>query len=264
MLPATPSRKVGATARTENAPPSYRPHREAVDEEGRGVVEETLSFEDGHDPVRRPNLAENSGCRGRVRWRHDGAQGDGGRPRQARHERVGDEGNRGRGQENGPDGQAGHGHPVVPEIPGRRVIRCVEQHGGDEEGQSQLGIEDERGGAGHERQRDPTHGKQRRIGRLNPPGGGGQQDGGHQQDQDRLESDHQRPRITMSEGLYSWSIRKLFGCLRQSVLASGRPGTRSWRGSVVRFARGFRRVLMGSPTLSLTIDEGDRKLAIED
>ena len=62
----------------------------------------------------------------------------------AGHERADDDGDGGGRESDREDDQARHRRPVVPEISERRVVRRVEQYGGDEERQRQLGRERER------------------------------------------------------------------------------------------------------------------------
>ena len=112
---------------------------EAVDQQSTRVVQQALAFEDRQDAMRRSQLAEHSRCGDSVGWRDDGAERNRRRPGHRRHERVDDDGNGGGGESDREYDQARHRRPVVPEISERRVVRRVEQHGGDEKRQRELG-----------------------------------------------------------------------------------------------------------------------------
>ena len=61
-----------------------RADRDAVGDEGRGVVDQALALEDRDDPWRHAEPAQHGRCGHRVRRGHDGAQGEGRRRRAAR------------------------------------------------------------------------------------------------------------------------------------------------------------------------------------
>jgi hypothetical protein len=51
------------------------------------------------------------------------------------YERAGDHGNSGGGESDSKYDQTSHRHPIVPEVPKRRVVSRIEQYGRDEERQ---------------------------------------------------------------------------------------------------------------------------------
>jgi len=83
-------------------------------------------------------------CGCRVGWSDDRAQRDRRGPWQRRYERAGDDGDSGGRETDREYDQPGHRRPVVPEISRRRVVRCIEQYGCDEERQRKLGWDGER------------------------------------------------------------------------------------------------------------------------
>ena len=112
---------------------------EAVDQERTGVVQQAFAFEDRQEAMRRSQRAEHGGCGDGVGWSDDRAERNRRCPWHRRYERVGDDGDSGGRESDREDDQARHRRPVVPEIPERRVVRRIEQHGCDEERQRELG-----------------------------------------------------------------------------------------------------------------------------
>ena len=81
-------------------------------------------------------------------------------------------------------------HPVVPEIPERRVVGRVEQHGSDEERQRQLGRERERRWGGREREQRTAEREKDRIRRSDAPGSRREDDRDHEQTEQQFELTH--------------------------------------------------------------------------
>ena len=62
-----------------------RGHGGAIDQQGAGIVEQALPFEDGHDAMRQAELTKHGRGRRGIRRCDDGAKRDGGRPRHPSH-----------------------------------------------------------------------------------------------------------------------------------------------------------------------------------
>ena len=67
-------------------------YREPVDQECRRVIEQAFAFENRQDSMRRAQWAKHGRGGDGIRWRDDGAERDGRRPRHRRHQRAGDDG----------------------------------------------------------------------------------------------------------------------------------------------------------------------------
>ena len=168
----------------------HRADRQPVNEQGTGVVEEALAFEDRHEPLRRLERAQHGGRRGRVRRRDDGAEGNGGGPLEPGNHRAGNTGDGERGQADADDDQPRDRPPVVSQIPQRRVVGGVQQHRRDEQRQREVGIDREHRHAGDERQHGATGGEEGGVRRADAPCQRSEQDGREQQRDENLEFMH--------------------------------------------------------------------------
>ena len=140
--------------------------------------------------MRRSQLAENGGCGDGVGWRDHGAERNRRRPRHRRYERADDDGD-GNGRESDrEDDQARDRHPVVLEIPERRVVRRVEQYGGDEERQRKLGRERERRCCRNKREQRAAERQEYRIRRTDAARHARQDHGGDEQSEKLFEFPH--------------------------------------------------------------------------
>src|SRR5205807_8588503 len=128
------------------------PDRDAIDEERRRVVQQALSLEHVQDPTRQPQPTEDRRGRRGVRRGDDGAERDRGGDRQTSQPPADPRDGRG-GQPDGDDDQGRERDDVPPEVAGRGVERRVQQGGGDEERERQIGLDFEPGGRGGEGQR---------------------------------------------------------------------------------------------------------------
>ena len=192
MLPTTANRNAGATAPMEN-PLAACAHGEPVDEQRARVVQQALAFEDGEEAMRWSQLPQHGGCGRGVRWCHDGAERDRRGPRhggdqRAHHHRDGDGGEAYRNND-----QTGDRCPVVAEIPGRRVIRSIEQDGRHEQRQGELRQHGERRRPWHEREEGATDREKRRIGCADTARRRGQEGGGEDQNDEDFELSHLTP-----------------------------------------------------------------------
>ena len=136
---------------------------QAVDQKRTGVVQQAFAFEDREYAMRRSQLPEHGG-RGDGVGRSDyGAERNRRGPWHPGYECVGDEGDSGGRESNREDDQAGHGRPVIPEVPERCVVRRVEQDRCDEKRQRELGRKRERGSDWNKRQQRTTECKEHRV-----------------------------------------------------------------------------------------------------
>jgi hypothetical protein len=165
--------------------------RQAIDQQRAGIIQQALAFENGEKAVRRSQRAEDGGRGGGIRWRDDGAECDGRRPRHPGHQCTRDQAD-GKGREaNGKHDEADERHPIVFEISRRRVIRRVEQDRRDEDSQRQIGRDGEGWRARNEGE-DRTADRQKNgIGRTDAAGCGGENDGREDQANERFEFSHQ-------------------------------------------------------------------------
>ncbi len=164
--------------------------RQAVDQQGAGVVEEAFAFEDHQQPVRRPQLLEHGGGGRSVGRRDDGAERDGRRPRQVRHQVAGRPPRpprwsapprRWRGWRSGASSCAGRAATRRRRrrpAPAPRKARAPAR------------IEHQRRHAGKQREGGAGERHQRRVGRAKAAGGRGEDRAGQQQRYENLESVH--------------------------------------------------------------------------
>ena len=154
---------------------------EAVDQERACVVQQALAFEDGQEAMGRSQGTEHGGRRGGIGRRDDRTERNRRCPWHRWYQRVDDDGDRGGREPDGEDDQAGDRRPVVPEIPGRRVVRRIEQHGRDEERQRQFGRDGKRGRARKKREQRAAEREEHRIRRTDAARRGRQDDGRDEQ-----------------------------------------------------------------------------------
>ena len=140
--------------------------------------------------MRRLERPEHRRRRGRIRRRDHRAEGDRGRPLEARHHRPRHHGNRGRRQPDADDDQAGDRAPVFPQVAGRGVVGGVEQHRRDEERKGEVRLDGEDRSPGDERQDRPAEGKERRVGRSDATRESGQENRREQERDQNLECMH--------------------------------------------------------------------------
>ncbi len=166
-----------------------RRNRQAVDQEGGGIVEQALALQDGGDAVRHLELPEHGGCRHRIRRRDDGAERDCRRDRQAGHLPA-DEGNHHCGEDDSAKRQQQKRQPVALQVAQRGVISCIEKHRRDEQRKCQFRIDLDRWRARHEGNPYPGQGQQGRIGDLQLSRQCRQRNGGQKQDKGEFEKGH--------------------------------------------------------------------------
>ena len=164
--------------------------REAVDQQGAGVVEEAFAFQHDDDAVRQLQLPQDGGRRRCVRRGHDRAQRDRRGPAEAGHQRVRDEGDRGYGECHRAEREARDRHDVLAQIAGRGVVRGVEEGRRDEQRQGELRVERDLGHAGYQGQRGAGQRQQRRVGHAEPAGPQREQRTDEQQGDYDFEDEH--------------------------------------------------------------------------
>ncbi len=163
---------------------------EAVDQECGRVVQQAFAFEDRQDAMRRSQWAKHGRCGDGVGWRDNGAERNRRSPWQRRDQCANDNSN-GDGRESNRDNdQARDRRPVVPEVPERRVIRRIEQYGGDEERQRELGRERDRRCYWNEREQRPAEREEDRIWGADAAGPARQDHGSDEQSQKLFELAH--------------------------------------------------------------------------
>ena len=167
-----------------------RADREAVDQQRAGVVQQALAFENRQDALGRPQLSQHGGGRRGVGWRDDGAERYGRGPWHGRHQRTGHRRDSDGGQADSHHDQAGDREPVVPEVPRRCIVRRVEQDGGHEKRQCQLGQHGKRRRTGNECEEGAADGKKHRIRRADAPRRGGQQRRGEEEADENFQLSH--------------------------------------------------------------------------
>jgi hypothetical protein len=113
--------------------------------------------------MRRSQLAKHRRRGGGVRRRDDGAERDRGRPRHLGHQHACDHSDSNGRQADGEDNEACNGRPVVFEIPRRRVVSGIEQHGGEKERQCEFREDRERGPARQKREERAAKRQEYRI-----------------------------------------------------------------------------------------------------
>ena len=102
------------------------------------------------------------------------------------YERAGDHGNSGGGESDSKYDQTSHRHPIVPEVPKRRVVSRIEQYGRDEERQCERGRDAEGGHAWKKRQQRAAEREENRIRCSNAARRSGQNDRCDEQTKDLL------------------------------------------------------------------------------
>ena len=197
--PSTMLPTVTTSSSRHDAPAGDRPggrgaDREPVDQERAGVVEEALALEDDEQPVRRAELPEHRGRGRRVGRRDDGAERDGGGPRQLGHQPPGRHRDRRHGERHGDERQARDRTPILPQVPGRGVERRVEQHRRHEQCERELGVEHDRRHARHQGECRAGQREERGVGRADAPRARGERGADQQEDDDGLEDAHRRVR----------------------------------------------------------------------
>ena len=169
-----------------------RTHRQAVDEQRRGVVEQALSLEDDQQPVRRPELSQDCRRRGRIGRRHDRAERERRSPGHSGDHRAGSPSDRGNGEQDQDDGQTHHRPEMPAKVSRRGVVRSVEQGGGHEQRQGELRIEGDRGRTRDQREERSDQREERRIRDPQPIRPEGKHRACKQQEDDQLEEAHGR------------------------------------------------------------------------
>ena len=139
-------------------------HRHPVDEERARVVEEALPFDDHQQPMRRSELLEHGGGRGRVGRGHDGAERDRDCPGQVGDEEPRDDRDHDDREGDRAEGETRHLAPVRAQVARRGVEGGVDQHGRDEQREGELGIQHEGRRAGDEREGGARERHQGRVG----------------------------------------------------------------------------------------------------
>ena len=189
-LPTVTTRSSGIDARRRQRARERHADGEAVDQERARIVEEALALEDHEQSMRRTELLEHGGRGRRVRGCDDRAERDRDSPGHVGHEQAGHDRDDDDGQRDGADGEAGDRPPVRSEVARRRIERGVQQHGRDEEGERELGVQDERRRARNERQACAGERHHRRVGSPDASGQRGEARTGEQQRDDDLEDVH--------------------------------------------------------------------------
>ena len=150
-------------------------NREPVDQQRAGVVEQALTFENGQQAMRRPELdaapRSRRPRRAARRWRRARWPAPTAFPAQ----RASDDGNSDGGQSDRDDHQARDRRPVVLEVAQRCVVGGVEQHRRDEQRQRQLRRQRQLGRARQKREQSRrrargTPDRARRCAAPPPPG----------------------------------------------------------------------------------------------
>ncbi len=172
-------------------------NREPIDQQRAGIVQQALALEDREDALWWFQLPKHRGGRGRIRRCDHGAERDRGRPWQGGHQRASDDGDRDGREAHREDDQPCHRRPVVPEVPRRRVVRRVEQHGRDEERQRELGQHGERRSARNEREDRAAEREKHGIGRAHPTRNGGQDRGREDETDEDFELSHSQRATTV-------------------------------------------------------------------
>ena len=165
--------------------------RDAIDHEGRRVVQEALSLEHVQDPLRQAQPSENRRGRRGIRRGDDGAERNCGGDREAPQPPA-DPRNRRGGEPDGNDDEGRERDGVPPEVAGRRVECRVQQNGRDEERERQVGLDLELGARGHEGQRGAGDREERGIGNPDTPRDTGQDHRSEEERQRRFEQCHVR------------------------------------------------------------------------
>ena len=167
------------------------PDRDAIDEECRRVVQEALSLEHVQDPPRQAQPTEDRRGRRGVRRGDDGAERDRGGDRETSQPPADPRDRRG-GQADGDDDEGHQWDDVPPEVAGRGVERRVQQDGGDEERERQIGLDLELGARGGEGQRGAGDREERGIGDPDTPRETGQDHRSEEERQSPFEEGHVR------------------------------------------------------------------------
>ena len=130
-----------------------RGDREAVEDEGGGVVEQALAFQHGDDALGQAEVLQDGGRRDRVRRGDDGAERDRGGPGQVGHQQLGGHGHHGRREQDRAEGEQQDRAEVGAEGGPVRPVGARLEERRQEEDQSQLRIEFDRRQARHQGQR---------------------------------------------------------------------------------------------------------------
>ena len=172
------------------APGCCSPDREPEDQKRGGIVQQAFAAENRQNPMGWPELAKHRRRGHGIRRCHDGAEREGRCPRHFRDQHTRDGRDRGRRQGDGDNDQAGDLAPVVFEVANGGVVRCVEQHGCDEQRQREFRRQCERGGCRHQGEQRATDREEDGVGSAGASCGGGQHHGGDKQQQDLFELPH--------------------------------------------------------------------------
>jgi len=165
-------------------------HGEAVDKKRRGIVEQALTFENHDHAMRNMQLAKYGRRRGRIRWRDDGAERDGRGPGHVGNQRVHEQGHGKRGDADSDDDQGKHGNPEALQIAQRGIESRIEQHRRHEQRERELRMHRELGRVGEQCEAGAAEREEGRVGKFEITRAGGEQYGGHQQDQQPLKDLH--------------------------------------------------------------------------
>ena len=165
-------------------------HRELVDHQARGVVDQTLAFENGHHAARYVQARQNGGGRHRVRRRDDGPEHECRRPRHIRHQHLERGPDRKRGDDYQANGQQADRADIDLEIAPRRQQRRLIQDGRQHQRQDKLRVQWQFRQIRHEPQRAATDDQRDRIGKAKVARDPAQRHGAQQQEQYNLEQRH--------------------------------------------------------------------------
>ena len=122
-------------------PRPSRPHRRPVHDEGRGVVEQRLAFDQDRDDARDAEAAEHGGRGEGVGRRHDRPEREGGRPPEAGDEGLGDQRDRDRVHDHEAERQACDRPEVRSQVTERDLERGPEQERGQEHEQHDIRLD---------------------------------------------------------------------------------------------------------------------------
>ena len=164
-----------------------RRDRGPIEHERRGVVDQALALEDGHDPIGDAQASGDGTGGDGVGRRDDGAEGDRRRPAQPGHDEARDGGDhRGRGQHQ-PDREQRDRTQIGPEVAERGEVRRGKQDGRQKDQEHQIGVETDDRDVRDETDDQPAEDQEDGIGDQNAAGGRRERQHGREQRDDDLE-----------------------------------------------------------------------------
>ena len=198
---------------------------DAVEDEGRGVVDQALALQDRDDPAGHAQAAQHGRRRDGVRRGHDRPQRERRRPLELLDEQARDEPDGDRREQHEPDRELADGPDVRLEVPDGRAERGPEQDRRQEQQEDQLGRQLDGRGVGQlgeeQPQAQPAEDEQDRVGDPDPPGDVRQRDREGEQDQDEFDDllgGHRR-RL----GLRRWAVAARVSAERRRRERGTRP-----------------------------------------